>query len=72
MDRLPHFAVLISMDPSPADIERVMHELNEAIAETSEGLSASACPAEPFASDRRRGQRRDVVPDRRIGDRRGA
>ena len=58
------------MDPSPTDIERVMNELNQAIAETSEGLAGSAQEAEPFPSDRRRGQRRDVVPDRRIGERR--
>lgn len=60
------------MDPSPADIERVMNELNEAIAETSESFTASCPQAEPYPADRRRSERRDVVPDRRIGDRRGA
>ena len=48
-----------------------MNELNEAIAETSEGLAAGD-QTQPFPSDRRRSQRRDVAPDRRIADRRGA
>ena len=60
------------MDRTPGDIERVMNELNEAIAETGESFTASCPQAEPFPSDRRRNERRDVVPDRRIGDRRGA
>lgn len=53
----------------PSDAERVLKELNEAIAE--EALESQPPEGDThLPDDRRRNERRAVVPDRRLGDRR--
>jgi hypothetical protein len=59
------------MDAFPHDVERVLTELNDAIAEARHEESTSASPV-PLHTDRRRNERRSVVPDRRMEDRRSA
>ena len=51
-------------------VERVMSELNDAIAEATCDPAIPAFAAEVDESDRRRNERRSVVPDRRIAERR--
>jgi hypothetical protein len=50
------------------ETERVLSELNRAVAEEA---IASSIETRPRLSDRRRNERRGVIPDRRLRDRRG-
>ena len=58
-----------SMDSSREDVERVLAELNDAIAEATEDSDTSDTAQSP-ALDQRRHERRSVVADRRAAQRR--